>query len=168
MFKITKKKLVAAAVGIAVVASAGVGYAYWTSTGTGTGTAKVGTASTWAVTTTPDSLAATTHALSPDGPTQTVGITVKNNGSGTQRLASLTISVANNDGSPWIAVSGCSASDFSVGGEAVGVSHVITSGEDIAASGTNTLHSVTVQMKDSGDVQDLCKGVTVPLYVSAV
>src|SRR4051794_33657469 len=114
VFKITKKKVAAFAVAGGMVAMTGVGYAFFTSSGSGSGTATVGTDTAWEVTTD----AATGGALTPNGPTDTVVINVKNNNSGAQQLQSLAISVANSDGSAWDGTGTCSASDFSVGGEA--------------------------------------------------
>lgn len=60
---------------------------------------------------------------------------------------------------------GCTAADFSIGGEAVGVPHTVTYDNDLApnsdgAAATVTKH-VSLQMIDSGSNQNACEGVTV-------
>jgi hypothetical protein len=104
---------------------------------------------------------------------QTDGYTVTNGGHGSQSLAQVVVSVAMANGSPWssqtdITKPACTASDFSVGGQAVG-----TAWTDTALAGTftagqsKTTGSVTVELIDNGANQDNCQGVTVPLYFSA-
>jgi hypothetical protein len=63
----------------------------------------------------------------------------------------------------------CTASDFSVGGEAVGASHTDTALAGTFTSGqSKPTGSVTVEMIDNGANQDNCQGLTnVPLYFSA-
>src|SRR5919197_1561755 len=70
------KKLAALAVGTGIVLTASAAFAYWTSLGSGSG-------------------AATGGALTPGGPTDTIGFSVKNNNSGHQKLNKVDISVAN-------------------------------------------------------------------------
>jgi hypothetical protein len=157
------RKLVALMATLALGATAVAGYAYFTSTGTGSGSASVGTSTAWAVNTS----AATGGPLTPGGPTETVGYTVKNNSSGNQKLANVAISVANSDGTPWISVTGCSASDFSIGGATAGATfNDIAQAADLAADATAT-GSVTITMVDRNANQDGCKNATVPLYLSA-
>ena len=108
---IKSKKVIALILGTVVAAFLAVGaYAYFTSTGNGSGSATVGDSTTWAVTT----LSATGGPLTPGGPTESITYKVKNNSTGSQKLSSVAISVANADASPWIAVAGCSKSDFSL------------------------------------------------------
>ena len=56
----------------------------------------------------------------------------------------------------------CTASDFSIGGEAVGAAHTVVYDDDIPPGGSVT-HSVTLQMIDNGHDQDACAGVSVSL-----
>ena len=162
MFKLTKKKVAAGVAAAALVAMTGVGYAYWTSDGNGSGSATVGTDTPWQVTTD----AAVGAALTPGGPTDTVDVHVKNNGSGVQRLEKLEVSVANSDGTTWDPTGTCSAADFSIGGEAGGVAHSETYTDDLASGETST-HTFSIQMIDTGANQDDCRTATVPLYVVA-
>ncbi len=149
----TKLKVVLVA-GTMTLATAGAAYAYWTTTGNGAGSATTGTSSAFQVTTD----AATGAALSPGGSSQTVAFHVKNNNAGTQRLRTVTVTVANADASAWTSAPGCSAADFTVGTAA------FTAGD--VASGATTNGTVTVTMDNTGSNQDGCKSVTVPLYVN--
>jgi len=160
-----KQKVLATATAAALLGGTGIAVAYWTSTGTGDGEATVGTSEGWVVTTDE----ATGDPLSPGGPTQNVGINVENTGSGVQGLQSLVIKVANPDGTPW-AVAGCDKSDFKLGTAAAGADFTITKAPvlNVAAGTTHEGDSVAIQMINKPLVnQDACKGVTVPLHVSA-
>ena len=158
------KKVIALILGTAVAAFLTVGaYAYFTSTGNGSGSASVGTSTTWQVTT----LSATGGPLTPGGPTESITYNVKNTSSGSQSLANVAISVANANGSAWTAVSGCSASDFSIDGAAAGLSFNDTGQAGDLAPGATATGSITLQMVETGSNQDGCKGATVPLYLSA-
>jgi hypothetical protein len=138
------------------------GYAWWSSTGSGSGTATTGTDTAWQVT----AAAATGLPLAPDGPVQTVEYTVTNNGSGSQYLTSVTVSVANPDGSPW-SVGSCNADDFRLVGAAAGASLVHTALQQTFGPGGSDSAAVEVQMVDTGDNQNDCKNVTVPLHFAA-
>jgi hypothetical protein len=170
----SKKGLVLLATLVVAAAAAVGGYAYFTSTGTGTGSATVGNATNWVL----GQTGSTGGALYPDAAIgganiQTKAYHVKNAGSGSQSLAQVVISIANNDGSAWSAQAdtnkpACTKSDFSVGGEAVGASHTDTAlAGDFTAGQDKTTGSVTVEMIDNSANQDNCQGVTVPLYFSA-
>jgi hypothetical protein len=157
-----------AALVVAVVAAVGA-YAYFTSTGTGTGSASVGSATNWVV----GQTGSAGGALYPDAAIgganiQTKSYHVKNAGSGSQSLSQVVISIKNADGSAWSSGT-CNASDFSVGGEAVGASHTDTAlAGDFIAGQDKTTGSVTVEMIDNGANQNDCQGLTnVPLYFSA-
>src|SRR5688572_8351153 len=140
MFKVTKRKIVAGVVAAGVVAMTGVAYGYWTSTGSGSGSASTGSATAWEVTTD----AATGGDLTPGGATDTVGYHVKNNNAGQQSVAQVAIKVANADGSAWND-GACTKDDFSVGGEAAGVTHIDTTGyPDNLAAGATHDDSVTL------------------------
>lgn len=152
-----KRKIGAAATAVAIIGGAGIAGAYWTSTGTGSGSAKAGTDGPWVVMTD----TALGDPLSPGGPTQDVAVHVTNSGSGVQHLNAVDVSVADTatDGSPSAWTSGaCSAADFTVVGELPDV--------DVLAGATYD-GTLTITMDDTGVNQDDCKGVTVPLYVSA-
>jgi hypothetical protein len=172
---IKSKKGIALLAALVVAIAAAVGaYAYFTSTGTGTGSASVGSATNWVV----GQTGSTGGALYPDAAigganVQTKSYHVKNAGSGSQSLSQVVISIANADGSVWSSQAdplkpACKASDFSVGGEAVGASHTDTAlAGDFTAGQDKTTGSVTVEMIDNNANQDNCQGVTVPLYFSA-
>jgi hypothetical protein len=172
----SKKGLVLLAT-LVVAAAAAVGaYAYFSSTGTGTGSATVGSSTAFVVTETAQS----GGPLYPDGSigtgaghnVQTNTYTVNNPSAGKQNLNQVVIKIANANGSAWSSQTNalkpaCTASDFSVGGQAVGSAWTDTSlAADLTAGQTVTGH-VTVEMIDDGANQDNCQGVTVPLYYSA-
>jgi hypothetical protein len=157
------RKLVALMATLALGATAVAGYAYFTSTGSGSGSALVGTSTAWEVNTS----AYTGGPLTPAGPTETVGYSVKNNSTGQQSLANVAIKVANADGSTWTSVPGCSASDFSISGAAAGATFNDTAPAANVAAGATRTGSVTIQMVDTLTNQDGCKNATVPLYLSA-
>jgi len=162
MFHFTKKR----AVVIAVVGSLALGagaYAYFTSTGTGSSGATVGTSTPWLF----SDVSTTGGPLTPGGITQTLTYKVKNNSSGQQSLAGITVKVANNDGTPWIAVADCSASDFSIGNAAAGFSYVDTQHAGNIPPGTEYQESITIKMVDTGANQNACQGKTPPLHLTA-
>ncbi len=135
----------------------GVAVAFWTTSGTGTGTATTGDSSNFVVTTD----APVGPALAPGGTNeQTITFHVQNTNNGVQRLNSVAVSVANANGTAWTAVSGCSAADYVI------AQHSVPASTDLVSNQTYT-GVVTIKMKDTGVNQDGCKGVTVPLYVSA-
>lgn len=174
MRRFTKKRLIGAVSLIAVLAVAGAAYAFFTSTGNGTGTATVGTAGAWTV---GESGTPTGGPLYPDtaiggANVQTDSYTVTNGGKGSQNLTQVVVSVANSDGSAWSVQANtskpaCNASDFSVGGQAVGTAWTDTSLAGDVTAGSSKTGTVTVEMIDNGANQDNCQGVTVPLYFSA-
>lgn len=143
-----------AAVAVAAV-SGGLAFAYWTSTGTGAGSAATGASTDFTVT----SIAAVGPALTPGGAAQTVGFTVANASPGSLDLSSVVVTIANPDGTAWVAVPGCSAADYAI------ASPTIVYGQ--IAPGTGVDGTVTVAMNDLATNQDACKTVTVPLYFVA-
>jgi hypothetical protein len=134
----------------------GLGYAWWTATGTGAGAAGTGTHTPWDIEVDP----AAGGPLTPGGATQTVDFTVTNAGSGHQKLNSVTVAVANSNGSAWTAVAGCSAADYSVS---------ITSAPtyDDVAPGDTRAGTATVEMVNAAGNQNACKDAVVPLYFAA-
>lgn len=134
----------------------GLGYAWWTATSTGAGSAATGTHTPWDI----DVDAAAGGPLTPGGATQTVGFTVTNAGTGHQKLNSVTVAVADADGSPWTAVAGCSAADYSAS-----VSTAPTY-DDVAPGGART-GTATVEMVNAAGDQNACKDAVVPLYFAA-
>jgi hypothetical protein len=148
---------------VAVIAafSAVGAYAYFTATGEGEGSASVGMATDWDVTTDP----AAGGPLYPGFGSQTIDYTVENVGDGNQYLAQVAISVANNDGSAW-SDGTCNKDDFSINGEAAGGTATDLYGSTLAPN-DDVNDTITIAMVESGDNQDDCQGVTVPLYLLA-
>lgn len=175
MRRFTRKRFIGALSVIAVLAAAGAAIAYFTSTGNGTGSATVGSATNWTV---GESGTPSGGPLYPDpaigsGHIQTDSYTVTNPGSGSQDLTQVVIKVAQADGSAWSSQTNgskpaCTASDFSVGGQAIGTSWTDSSLAGDYTAGSSQTGTVTVQMIDKPAAnQDNCQGVTVPLYMSA-
>jgi len=170
--RISKKLAAGAVASAAVLGISGAAFAYFQTTGNGSGSASVGTSSNFVVT----SDAATGGPLTPvptigSGPIEAVAFHVNNPSTGQQYLHTATVSVAKSDGTAWTSQTdntkpACTAADFSVQGEAVGTAHVFTFNNNMAASATQD-GSVTLQLVDNHAIQDNCKGVTVPLYISA-
>ena len=154
--RIPRRRLIA--VGIAavlIVGAGGAAFAYWSSSGTGVGSAATGTSAAFTVT----SVAPVGDPLVPGGDPQSVTFTVANPSATTLMLSSVVVTVANSDGTDWVAVPGCSAADYVLGTPAVTYGSV--------AGTSSTDGTVTVTMVDSEFNQDECKSVTVPLYFVA-
>jgi len=163
MFHLTKKRAVVAAVIGSLALSAGA-YAYFTSTGTGSGSATVGDAALWAV----SDLGTVGAALTPGGATeQTTTYKVANPGSGSQRLAKVTIKVANANGSSWDGPGTCSASDFSVNSAPAGDPYDDAENAGTILAAGFVTNTVTIKMVDTGLNQDDCKLAGVPLHLAA-
>jgi hypothetical protein len=169
-----KKRFILPLAAVSMLALAGGAYAYFSASGNGAGSATVGSASSFTVgeTGTP-----TGGPLYPDAAIggsniQTDTYTVTNPSKGNQNLNQVVISIASSDGSAWSSKAdgtkpACTASDFSVGGQAVGSAWTDTSLAQDFAAGASHSATVTVEMVDNGKNQDNCQGVTVPLYFSA-
>jgi hypothetical protein len=167
--QISKKLAVLAASGLATITVAGGSYAYFTASGSGNGTATVGTSSPWAVTHT----LTAGGAMNPGGFQQRVDFSVKNNSTGVQNLGSVVLSVPNNGPGDALSVQdnpGCLVSWFDIQQRPYAAEpatpHSITLG-DIAGGATRTGSSL-IQMNNGGSVnQDACKGITLPLVITA-
>ena len=157
-----RRALALLATGLIAVSVATAGYAWWSAAGTGAGAVATGTDTPWQVTTG----AATGGPLTPDGPAQTVPYTVTNNSTGNQYLESVTVSVANADGTPW-STGTCDANDFRVVGAAPGAALVHTALQQTFGPGGSDSATVEVQLVDTGDNQNDCKSAAVPLYLVA-
>ena len=147
----SKRVLVIGIVAALVVGGGGAAFAYWSSTGSGTGAASSGTSTAFTVT----SSAPTGSPLVPDGPAQNVAFSVANPSAGTLDFTSLVVTVANSDGSAWVAVPGCSAADYEVS------NIVVTYGS--IAGGADVDGTVDIAMIDTELNQDACEGAAVPL-----
>ena len=150
-----KRVAVLAASAVLVLGGGAAAFAYWTATGTGTGTATTGESVDFTVAST----APTGDPLTPGGTAQTVAFTVTNTAETSQTLSSVVVTVANADGTAWVATPGCSAADYTV------TAPVITYGP--IAAGEDAAGTVEISMVNSGTDQDACQNVTVPLYFVA-
>jgi hypothetical protein len=153
-----RKRVILALTAAAVLVSAVSAYAYWTTSGTGNGSASVGTSQSFVV-----SQTNTVSGLVPGGSAQSIAINVNNPASHNQYLSALTVSVKNSDGTAWSAQAdttkpACTASDFSIT-QPVSPAGDLTSG--------NHAFSASIAMLNGSGNQDNCKGVTVPLVISA-
>jgi hypothetical protein len=159
MRKFSKKQYLAAGAAAVIVASgAGVAFAYWTSTGHGAGTATTGTASNWTITT--DNLQAPNGPLTPGGPSETIDVHVHNPSTGHQQLNTLSVVVAESDGTPWVSWSTCRAADYTVTVPAV------PANTDLAGGATYDTVA-TISMNNLPSNQNGCFNAPVPLYFTA-
>ena len=148
-----KKRIIGTTVALVAIGG-GAAFAYWTATGTHDTSTAAGTATNFTVTSTiagPD--------LSPGGPTQTVTFTVKNPGTGVQKVSRVDVTVANSDGSDWTSDNGCKTADFAI------TDYSFTA-KELAKNETAT-GTVTLQMINRDADQDGCKGAAVPLHFAA-
>ncbi|QOD02597.1 hypothetical protein [Pseudarthrobacter sp. BIM B-2242] len=148
-----KKRIVITTAALLAIGG-GAAFAYWT--GVGTTSTAVTSGSESALTVEVTSLAS--GVLTPGGPGQSAEITVTNPGKGVQKLNNVVVKVAESDGSPWAAITGCSKDDFSVAATVDNVTQI--------EGGKHVKGTVTIQMVNGNYNQDACKGVSVPLYVS--
>jgi hypothetical protein len=155
VFGTRKGRLTALVAAVALIGiGGGAAYAFWSGNGTGVGSATTGVSTDFAVTSVPSE----DPALTPGGPVQTVDFTVTNPGTAGQNLTSVLVTVANPDGSVWVA-DGCSAADFTVGDVAILYGQL--------AGGAAIGGTVTVAMNNLDANQDGCQGVAAPLYFAA-
>lgn len=155
-----KKRLTitAAVTAALLVAGGGAAFAYWTAYGSGTGTATTGTTTNFTITST-TSGGSTGGSLTPGGPPQTITFTVTNPGAGKQKLSTITPTITSATAPNVFPTTGCTAADYYFGTPSV------IYGE-IAAGGTLS-GSVTLTMNDSTTDQDGCKGLTIPVLITA-
>jgi hypothetical protein len=136
-----------AAVGLAagiILGSAGAAFAYFSGNGSGPGSAATGsiTGTDLAI-----SQTNTLTGLLPGGPTGTLDLTIKNNGSGSEEVGTVTGTVtAVTNGS--LSSEPCSTSFYTVAPVAVNV--------DLAAGASKNV-STSVTMADDGNNQDNCQ-----------
>jgi hypothetical protein len=160
---VTKKRVAAAVAALAIGGSGVAAYAYFTgSAGSGSGSAHTGSAASWTV----GALTFSGGPVYPGSGSETATYTVTNAGGGNQALTSVTASVSHNVGGDVIAggsaVTGCTASWYTA--TAGAPSPAI--GAVIAKNGTAT-GTVTESLTESNSSQDLCKGVTPDITVTA-
>jgi hypothetical protein len=145
---------------------AGGAFAYFSSTGTGSGTATAGTSAAFTVSVPNTAIGDLTPTTLGTGPSDTLDYSITNPSSGAQELNQAVISISSVTAGTVSGPNACTAADFSVGGELAGVSHTVTIGQDLAASGVYN-DTVTLQLIDNGLNQDQCQGATVTLNVAA-
>jgi hypothetical protein len=140
---------------VITVAGTGVAFAYWTATGSGTGSAKTGQSTAFTIASDPP-----VGTIAPDGAGQTVDFTVTNPGPGIQNLTSVSVTMADADGTAWEPTGDCDIADYDADVTA------LTPVGPLAVGGTSE-GTVRVTLADSGANQDDCQGQTVPLYFVA-
>ena len=181
--RLKKRTLVLLGVMVVAIAASIGAYAYFTNSGTATDTAAVSVGSvttTWTVGFTLDSAGGAiatsyvggtalqpTAVADPNKVVATVPFLITNTEESDQYLNHWTASI-----DPASLPAGCTVSDFSVGGEAVGVSHTSAAlGVTLKPASDDPANkyddSVTVQMIESGSSQDGCQSVSPDLIVSA-
>lgn len=148
----TKKLLVIAAVGALSLGGAGAAFAYWTSTGSGDGAATTADPVEFVIT-----AEDAEGFLAPGSAGQTVAFTVTNPGPGTLYFGSITITMADADGVPWVPNGNCNLGDYSLD-----LTTLPQQGELDATEFSSGV--VTVTLANTNLNQDDCQGQTVPLH----
>lgn len=149
--KLMKKRILVLGV-VAVLAVAGIAVAYWTTTGSGEGSGAVaGSNGTLTLHGT------ITSALTPGG-SSPVSYTADNGGSSSLQVGTVKATVAIDDTH---AKAGCKASDFTIGDTAE--NQVIPA----KSSGVALSKGGTIEMADSAENQDACKGAEISLALSS-
>lgn len=157
-FTLKKKVLAGGVATVLALGSAVAAYAYFTNSGSGTGSAAVGTST--AVT-----LAGTiTGSLYPAGAPASVSVLVTNPGTGSQlvtavHLASIT---ADSGHSTCVVTSSGVNAAFTMSDITVGTTLTKT-----GTAGDHTTVSGSLQMNDTGIVQDTCQGATLTLNLTS-
>jgi hypothetical protein len=135
-----------AAIGLAAglaLGTAGAAFAYFSSTGSGSGSASTGSSTSVAI-----SQTNTVSGLLPGGPSQTIDYSVTNNGSGSEYVGQVTVSVA-------------SVTSGSLADETCATSmYPIVQGAPINAdvpAGQTVNGTATISMTDDGNNQDNCQ-----------
>lgn len=153
----SRKKLIAITTAALLVAGGGsAAFAYWTAAGEGTGSAATGTTTAFEVVTTGTADA----ALTPGGLAQTHDFSVTNPGDGLQNLTSVSVVIDPAWSSKTAGVAGtCTPADYTVSDPTIALRE-LEAGETVEGT-------FTVAMKNLTTNQDACKGVTVPLIITA-
>lgn len=149
-----KKRIIGTTVALVAIGG-GAAFAYWTAAGTHDTTATAGKSADFVVTST-----IAGGPLSPGGPEQVATFTVTNPGSGVQELKSIKVSVADTNGTPWIAGKGCSYEDFALSAPSFDPKEI--------NPGQSVTGTVKLQMINRPTVnQDGCQNASVPLHFEA-
>ena len=147
-----KKKTVVLTLGLTlVVGGGGAAFAYWTAGGSGTGTATTDT-------TTKDIVVTQTTSVSglyPGGPAVALAGTLTNPNSGKVQVAQVnaTITAVSSSGT----TPTCSPSDYQLNG------FPVTVNAEVDPAATTAWSGASIQMLDTGNNQDGCKGATVTI-----
>jgi hypothetical protein len=153
IIKAFKKKRAAVALGVvAAVAVAGLAFAYWTTTGSGEGSGAVATGNG----------TLTLHAtikgeLTPGGSAQ-VAYTADNANSSSEQVGTVHAVISIDEAH---VNAGCKASDFSIAD--VAENQVIPAN----SSGVALTNAGTIEMADTPENQDACKGATISLALTS-
>lgn len=150
-----KKRITIGVVALLTLAGAGAAFAYWSSLGNGAGEATTGTSVAFTITS-EDAVG----SISPGNAGQTVDFTVTNPSDGVLNLTSVTVALANADGTAWVPAVGCSIDDYTAT-----ISTAPAYGQ--IAAGAFVEGTATVTLTNTGANQDACQGQTVPLYFTA-
>ena len=157
MFKLTKKKVAAGLVAAGMLASTGIAYAYWTATGSGSGGAT--TASSISVTLTGDAVTGLFPGADPVDITGTVDVS---DGATSAYIGTITPVIKEGvGGTSWNHAVGhpaCSADDYDLQSADI---------DDQVADGSTGVAFGTIQLKDTTDDQDNCKGQVLVLSFSS-
>lgn len=147
-----KKRTALVLAAVAVLAVAGLAVAYWTTTGSGEGSGAVKSSNG----------TLTLHGtigkeLTPGG-SSPVAFTADNENSSSEQVGSVHAVVSIDDAH---AKAGCKASDFSIADT--------TEYQVIAAKATGVAlsHEGTIEMADTAENQDACKGATISLALTS-
>ena len=154
------KRILKSKKGIALLATlalaiggGGAALAYFTDAGSGTGTASVGSSTQFTVYGTVSG-----SSLYPGAAGVTVPITVTNNGSGSQKVGTVTLDSITADAGHASCITTLNAS-----GSAFTFANPVTINQDLAASATSTAVNGTLVMNDTGVSQDSCQGALLTL-----
>jgi hypothetical protein len=153
-----RNKLIAITTAALLVAGGGsAAFAYWTAAGAGTGSTSTSHSKSFEIV----SAGTTDAALTPGGVAQIHNFTVKNPGTGLQKLSSVVVSVD----PTWkgvVSTTGgatCDANDYAVSTPTIALAEI--------AAGASVSGSFTVAMNNLDENQDACKNVSVPLVITA-
>ena len=149
----SRKRIAAVATAAVLGLSGGAVIAYFTAGGSGSGAGATGSASTATVIQAAPAAAdyspSGSNSLFPGG-SQTVHLTVKNNGAGQQFINKVSLSSVTSN------KAGCDSTSqptwFSMSD--------VTIGENLAPGATSTSHDGTVTFNDTSSPQDACQGAT--------
>jgi hypothetical protein len=147
-----KKRNVAALSVVAVLALAGMAFAFWTTTGSGSGSGSVATSNGTLT------LHGTISSALTPGSSSAVPFTADNKGASDLQVGTVH-AVVSIDAEHVTA--GCKPSDFTIGDTVE--NQVIPAGKE----GVALTHNGSIEMKNSSESQDGCKGATISLELSS-